>query len=217
MNSIQRSSLRGTVINILTIILVILTITLSINLYKQTSKLNDTQAALSETKQQISDLETLNSDLNLKIIELEQSNKKLKQDKEQLEKYKAEEEKKAQKKVSAKKDTSAKKEATTSSNPTSTSNKALGNFKITAYCNCSKCCGKWAGGPTASGTTPTAGRTIAVDPRVIPLGSKVKIGGRTYVAEDTGGAIKGNRIDMYFGSHSEALRWGVQYKNVSLV
>ena len=93
----------------------------------------------------------------------------------------------------------------------------LGQFRISAYCNCSKCCGKWAGGPTASGTTPTASRTIAVDPKVIPLGSKVIIDGHTYVAEDTGGAIKGNRIDMYFSSHSEALSWGVKYKNVSIV
>ena len=99
----------------------------------------------------------------------------------------------------------------------STSGTSLGQFKITAYCSCSKCCGQWSGGPTASGVMPTAGRTIAVDPNVIPLGSKVTIDGHTYVAEDTGGAIKGNRIDMYFNSHSEALNWGVQYKNVSVI
>ena len=100
---------------------------------------------------------------------------------------------------------------------TPTQNTSLGQFKITAYCNCSKCCGKWAGGKTASGTTPTAGRTIAVDPSVIPLGSRVIIDGHTYVAEDTGSAIKGNKIDMYFNSHSEALNWGVKYKNISIV
>lgn len=93
---------------------------------------------------------------------------------------------------------------------------SLGKFKITAYCNCKKCCGKWAGGPTASGVMPTAGRTIAVDPRVIPLGSQVIIDGHTYVAEDTGGAIKGQKIDLYFSSHAEALAWGVKYKEVSL-
>ena len=93
---------------------------------------------------------------------------------------------------------------------------SLGMFRISAYCNCSKCCGKWAGGPTASGTMPQAGRTIAVDPKVIPLGTKVIIDGHTYVSEDTGGAIKGNKIDMYFDSHSEALAWGVKYKEVIL-
>ena len=95
--------------------------------------------------------------------------------------------------------------------------KLLGRFKLTAYCNCSKCCGKWAGGPTASGVMPKAGRTIAVDPKVIPLGSKVKINGHTYVAEDTGGAIKGNRIDVYHSSHSAALDFGVHHADVYLL
>lgn len=92
----------------------------------------------------------------------------------------------------------------------------LGSFSTTAYCNCSKCCGKWAGGPTASGTTPTAGRTIAVDPKVIPLGTKVIINGKTYIAEDTGSAIKGNKIDIYHSSHSSALQWGRRTVDVYL-
>lgn len=92
----------------------------------------------------------------------------------------------------------------------------LGKFKLTAYCNCKKCCGKWAGGPTASGKMPKAGRTIAVDPKVIPLGTKVVINGKTYTAEDTGGAIKNKRIDVYFDSHQAALNFGVQYAKVYL-
>ena len=83
-------------------------------------------------------------------------------------------------------------------------------FKATAYCPCSKCCGKWAGGNTASGTTPTAGRTIAVDTSVIPFGTKIIINGITYIAEDTGSLIEGNRIDIFFDSHEEALQFGVQ-------
>ena len=90
----------------------------------------------------------------------------------------------------------------------------LGQFKITAYCNCTKCCGKWSGGPTASGAMPIEGRTIAVDPSVIPLGTMVIIDGHTYVAEDTGSGIKGNKIDIFFSSHHSALNWGVRYKNV---
>ena len=54
-------------------------------------------------------------------------------------------------------------------------------------------------------------RTIAVDPKVIPLGSRVEINGQIYIAEDTGGAIKGNRIDMCVSSHAEAYRRGVLY------
>ena len=62
----------------------------------------------------------------------------------------------------------------------------LGTFKLTAYCACSACCGQWADGITATGTTARAGRTIAVDPSVIPLGSTVYINGREYIAEYTG-------------------------------
>ena len=94
----------------------------------------------------------------------------------------------------------------------------LGTFKISAYCHCSKCCGK-SDGITATGTKVQANRTIAVDPKVIPLGSQVIIDGQTYtyVAEDTGGAIKDKKIDLYFPTHREALNWGIQYKEVSLV
>lgn len=92
---------------------------------------------------------------------------------------------------------------------------SMGTFKITAYCPCEKCCGAWADGITATGTTATQGRTIAVDPSVIPYGSVVYFEGPDglvsgYVAEDCGGAIKGNRIDLYFDSHQDALEWGVR-------
>lgn len=92
-----------------------------------------------------------------------------------------------------------------------------GDFKLTAYCPCSKCCGEWSGEPTASGVMPKANHTIAVDKRIIPLGTKVIINGKTYVAEDTGGAIKGNRIDVYFNSHQEALNFGVKWAEVFVV
>lgn len=86
----------------------------------------------------------------------------------------------------------------------------LTTFKVTAYCPCMKCCGK-TDGITATGTVATAGRTIAVDPTVIPYGSQVILNGIAYTAEDCGGAIKGNKIDMFFDTHQEALEWGVQY------
>lgn len=84
-------------------------------------------------------------------------------------------------------------------------------FRVTAYCPCSKCCGKWANGITSTGATAQANRTIAVDPKVIPYGSVVRMNGIDYVAEDCGGAIKGNRIDVYFDTHAEAMAFGVQY------
>jgi 3D (Asp-Asp-Asp) domain-containing protein len=80
----------------------------------------------------------------------------------------------------------------------------------TAYCDCESCCGKWADGITASGVRAKPNHTIAVDRNIIPLGTEVIINGNTYVAEDTGSAIKGKRIDIYFDSHSEALRFGRQ-------
>ena len=88
--------------------------------------------------------------------------------------------------------------------------KYIGKFKITHYCPCTTCNGSW-GNKTALGTKMTPYRTIAVDPKVIPLGSKVEINGKIYIAEDTGGAIKGNRIDLCVGSHSEAYNRGVLY------
>lgn len=92
----------------------------------------------------------------------------------------------------------------------------LGEFVLTAYCACVKCCGK-TDGITATGTKATDGRTIAVDPSVIPYGSKVSINGNIYVAEDCGGAVNNNHIDIYFDSHDEALQFGVQYSDVYLV
>lgn len=87
-------------------------------------------------------------------------------------------------------------------------------YKITAYCSCSKCCGKTTG-RTASGTQATAGRTVAA-PAKFAFGTKLNIGGHIYTVEDRGGAIQGNRIDIYVSSHSEALQWGVKYLPVSV-
>jgi 3D (Asp-Asp-Asp) domain-containing protein len=84
---------------------------------------------------------------------------------------------------------------------------SIGEYTITHYCPCKSCCGK-TDGITATGTVATADRTIAVDPSVIPYGAEVIIDGKTYVAEDAGGAIKGNRIDIFCESHSEAINRG---------
>lgn len=92
---------------------------------------------------------------------------------------------------------------------------SLGEYKITAYCPCAKCCGK-SDGITSTGVLARQGRTIAVDPQKIAYGDRVIINGHTYTAEDCGGAIKGNRIDVYFDSHEDALEFGVQYAEVFL-
>lgn len=82
-----------------------------------------------------------------------------------------------------------------------------GEFKITYYCPCGKCNGN-THRITASGNKLVPGLSIAVDRKVIPLGSTVLINGKEYIAHDTGSAIKGNRIDICVSSHSEALQLG---------
>lgn len=94
----------------------------------------------------------------------------------------------------------------------------LGTFEITAYCS-GTCCSSGTG-ITASGNPAVEGKTIGVDPDIIPLGSKVKIvfsngTEHVYRADDTGSAINGNIIDLYMGTaesggHERALQFGRQ-------
>ncbi len=79
----------------------------------------------------------------------------------------------------------------------------LGRFKLTGYCPCHQC-SEGYGTRTATGTRAVAGRTVAVDPRVIPYGTHLLINGHEYVAEDRGGAVRGNHIDVYYNTHAEA-------------
>ena len=102
---------------------------------------------------------------------------------------------------------------TTTSTTTASTGGAV--YKITAYCPCSKCCGK-STGRTASGTRATAGRTVAASGK-FAFGTKLNIGGHIYTVEDRGGAINGNKIDIFVNSHAEALQWGVRYLPVSVV
>lgn len=92
------------------------------------------------------------------------------------------------------------------------SRKYIGNFTITHYCteNYRHICNNGNAYITSTGTVPTPGRTIAVDPRKIPYGTKVVIDGHTYIAEDCGGAIKGNKLDICVATHSEAQQKGVR-------
>lgn len=92
----------------------------------------------------------------------------------------------------------------------SSSGTYLGRFKLTGYCSCAICTGQWSGGNTASGTTPTPGRTIAMGG--VPFGTKLMINGQIYTVEDRGTAY--GHVDIFCGSHSEALSFGVQYADV---
>lgn len=105
----------------------------------------------------------------------------------------------------------------------------LGRFELTAYCSCYQCCGKYAlnrpidenGNEIVFGSIGQRlyqGVSIAVDPNVIPYGSKVEIDGvGVRFAHDCGGAIKQNRIDVYFNDHTEARDFGRQWHDVYLM
>jgi len=84
----------------------------------------------------------------------------------------------------------------------------------TAYCNCSQCCGSYAGSKTASGTMPQEMRTIAASSSYA-FGTKVYIpyfkdkpNAGIFVVEDRGGAIQGNKIDIFFSTHAKAMAFG---------
>ena len=82
-------------------------------------------------------------------------------------------------------------------------------FEATAY--------TWTGYRTATGTWPSRG-TVAVDPEVIPLGTKLYIEGYgEAVAEDTGGLVKGNIIDLYFPTESECWEFGRRQVEVRIL
>ena len=93
------------------------------------------------------------------------------------------------------------------------------NLKIvveaTGYCPCDLCTEQYT--LTKTGTVPVQGRTIAVDNNLIPLGSIVIIDGKKYVAEDIGGGIKGNKIDVYFDNHDDVLEYGRKLIEIEVV
>ena len=105
--------------------------------------------------------------------------------------------------------------AQTRTTGTGTPVSAGATYKVTAYCSCAKCCGK-TNGITASGTKATANHTVAA-PSSFAMGTKLLINGNVYTVEDRGGAITGNKIDIYMNSHAEALAWGVKYLTVQVV
>lgn len=109
--------------------------------------------------------------------------------------------------------TVAKTATTTASTGTATGPTRI--FKVTAYCSCAKCCGKVTG-RTASGSHAVAGKTVAASGQ-FAFGTKLNINGQEYTVEDRGGAIQGNRIDIYMNSHAEAVAWGVKYLPVQVV
>jgi len=93
-------------------------------------------------------------------------------------------------------------------------------MRVTAYCPCPICCGEYSDGITACGYEIQPGDTfVAADSRY-PFGTEMIIPGystgQPVKVLDRGGAIKGNRLDVFFATHEEALEWGVQYLEVNV-
>ncbi|NLL83607.1 MAG: hypothetical protein GX230_05125 [Lentisphaerae bacterium] len=110
-------------------------------------------------------------------------------------------------------------------------------FVVTGYCNCGACCSwerSWFGlGPPVYAAGPNKGKrkqvgitasgertrrgTVAADTAVLPFGTIIQVPGYGYgKVMDRGGAIKGNRLDLWFSSHDEALKWGRQTVQVKV-
>jgi len=92
-----------------------------------------------------------------------------------------------------------------------------GRFKITYYCACEQCCGK-DDGITVSGAKVQEGVTVAADTSILPFGTKIYIKGIGWrTVQDRGGAIKGNRLDIYIPSHNDPMPYNVQNLDVWVV
>ena len=94
-------------------------------------------------------------------------------------------------------------------------NNYLGKFWVTAYCGCWECSQEY-GNYNCFGRLCQPNHTIAVDPSVIPYGTRVKINGIVYTAEDCGGDIVGKCIDIYFAEHWQCDNFNTGYKDVYL-
>lgn len=106
---------------------------------------------------------------------------------------------------------------TTKQNETTTKQKwkSLGFYKCTTYCSCDDC-SEGYGNMTSTGVRAKEGRTVAVDPKIIPYGSHLLIKGHEYIAEDCGGMIKGEHIDIYYENHNKAEKIGTRYLEVKI-
>ena len=93
-------------------------------------------------------------------------------------------------------------------------------MRVTAYCACRRCCGKFADGITACGHKIRRGDAFAAADRKYSFGTEMVVAGynngKTIKVLDRGGAIRGNKLDLFFHSHKKARQWGVKYIDVKV-
>ncbi|EPB9412472.1 MAG: 3D domain-containing protein [Clostridium perfringens] len=180
----------------------------SVSVINSSSSINELESAVSTLNQLI-------PQLNIDSVK-EAANNSVQAAKNKIESLKAEEAKKAEE---AAKNNAANSSNTTNSNNSSSQPSSDGKYKKTLSMEATA----YSGGTlTAMGLKPVRDpggiSTIAVDPSVIPLGSKVYIPGYGYaIASDTGGVIKGNIIDLYMNSHDECMSWGRRQVTLHIV
>ena len=103
-------------------------------------------------------------------------------------------------------------------NPPAQSAVRMIDMEVTAYCGCESCCGTNSPGITASGYKIRQGDKLIAAPRTFPFGTQIFVPGYGLASvEDRGGAIKGNRLDVYFDTHKKALQWGRQVVIVEIL
>ena len=93
-------------------------------------------------------------------------------------------------------------------------------MRVTAYCPCPKCCGRYSDGITACGYKMRQGDSFVAADKKYPFGTEMIIagynGGQLVKVLDRGGVIRDNRLDVFFDSHKEALEWGVRNLDVKV-
>ena len=202
--------IRRLLISIIIVIIIAVTYVLFETSKTQTinNRINNTTE---EIKIQIEEKQKIIDELNIEIEELKQKQKELEETIEQVKIAKAEAKKKT---VTSRGGSSSATAVQVSAAPISKEKWVWAN--VSAYCACVKCCGK-TNGITASGAKATANHTIAA-PSTYKFGTKIEIAGMgIYTVEDRGGAITGNKLDIYFNSHSEALKFGRRNLQIRVV
>ena len=168
------------------IIITLITILVLFTYVSYMGLVNEVESLTNNTNELNIEIEKLNKDINILNEEIETVNNKNKSLNSEIKKLKG----------------------SKATSRGSSNRKLLGTFEATAYDDSPESQGKWVGKTATPGLKPQVG-VIAVDPRVIPLGTKLYVEGYgKCLAGDTGGAIKGHRLDLFFNTKSEVKNWG---------
>lgn len=204
-----RNILKKIAVMVVATVLVFFGISALDEIYK--NRTTDAKFVNADVVEETPDKNKLIEEMDKRIIELEEKTKNLENNLEQVRVSKLEK----KKTVTTRGNSSSRSSAVKTTTEVATTEKWIW-ANVSAYCACAKCCGK-TNGITASGAKAKANHTIAA-PSTYKFGTKIEIAGMgVYTVEDRGGAIKGNKIDIYFNSHAEALKFGRRNLKIRVV